>query len=55
MKGFSWLKFIKSGFPLPCLISKCKEFELEVWESRTSYQNTLIRCIKCNKVLSQIR
>ena len=55
MQGFSWSKFIKSGFPLYCLISKCKEWELEVWESRASYQNTLVRCIKCNRILSQIR
>ena len=55
MNGFSWSKFIKSGFPLPCLISKCKKWELEVWESRTSYQNTLIRCIKCNRIIGEIR
>jgi len=55
MEGFSILKFVKSGLPITCLFNKCSEWELEVWESRTSYQNTLVRCIKCNKILSQIR
>ena len=55
MNGFSFLKFLKNGFPIACLFNKCSTWELEVWESRTSYQNTLVRCIKCNRILSQIR
>jgi hypothetical protein len=49
-KAFSF-KPHKKNSPSP----KCSVWELEVWESRTSYQSTLVRCIKCNRILSRVR